>query len=198
MASVTYHKGRADFETPYNPLFVDAIKKINSRYRSYEPGSKVWTVWDPYVQDGVYALKTCFPDAEEIGEYQGRQRTDPFDFSQGFGSHGSEGRDYFWQESPDGTRRRRVYTDTGEYGNWVHNPNKGSENAQDAPGRTQTPTGPYQVLMVSPDAPWAVVRAVYGALAKTYHPDVYKGDDGPDRMKAINQAYAEVKKQRGE
>ncbi len=50
----------------------------------------------------------------------------------------------------------------------------------------------YAVLGVLPDAEEVVVVAAYRALAKRYHPDVWKGDpaDAHRRMSTINKAYS--------
>ena len=47
----------------------------------------------------------------------------------------------------------------------------------------------YTVLQVSPDAEQEVIEAAYKRLARKYHPDVYSGADGPDRMRELNEAY---------
>jgi len=48
----------------------------------------------------------------------------------------------------------------------------------------------YAILGVHPSAEEAVISAAYRALAKLYHPDLYKGGDAADRMAKINEAYA--------
>jgi len=40
----------------------------------------------------------------------------------------------------------------------------------------------YAILGVHPSAEEAVISAAYWALAKLYHPDLYKGGDAADRM----------------
>ncbi|MBV8085813.1 MAG: DnaJ domain-containing protein [Chloroflexi bacterium] len=47
----------------------------------------------------------------------------------------------------------------------------------------------YEVLQISPNAEAAVVEGAYKRLAAKYHPDVYKGADGHQRMVALNSAY---------
>ena len=47
----------------------------------------------------------------------------------------------------------------------------------------------YAILGVHPSAEEAVISAAYRALAKLYHPDLYKGSDAADRMAKINEAY---------
>ena len=47
----------------------------------------------------------------------------------------------------------------------------------------------YAILGVHPSAEEAVISAAYRALAKLYHPDLYKGADAADRMAKINEAY---------
>jgi protein-disulfide isomerase len=47
----------------------------------------------------------------------------------------------------------------------------------------------YTVLQVSPSAEQEVVEAAYKRLARKYHPDVYSGADGPNRMRELNEAY---------
>lgn len=50
---------------------------------------------------------------------------------------------------------------------------------------------PYETLKVSPDAPDAVIRAAYKALASKYHPDKHQSDSAAARMmQQINDAYA--------
>ena len=48
----------------------------------------------------------------------------------------------------------------------------------------------YAILGVHPSAEEAVISAAYRALAKLYHPDLYKGSDAAERMAKINEAYA--------
>ena len=47
----------------------------------------------------------------------------------------------------------------------------------------------YAILGVHPSAEEAVISAAYRALAKLYHPDLYKGSDAAERMAKINEAY---------
>lgn len=54
--------------------------------------------------------------------------------------------------------------------------------------------GPYRVLYLHDDAPNEVIQAVYRALAMLNHPD--KGGDVA-RMAAINNAYRQIKSERG-
>ena len=46
----------------------------------------------------------------------------------------------------------------------------------------------YAILGVHPSAEEAVISAAYRALAKLYHPDLYKGSDAAERMAKINEA----------
>lgn len=49
----------------------------------------------------------------------------------------------------------------------------------------------YDILEISENASEEVIRMAYKALAKKYHPDVYKGDpkEAGDKMKKINEAF---------
>ena len=47
----------------------------------------------------------------------------------------------------------------------------------------------YTVLQVSRNAEQDVIEAAYKRLAGKYHPDVYSGADGADRMRELNEAY---------
>ena len=47
----------------------------------------------------------------------------------------------------------------------------------------------YKILGISEDATDKEIRAAYLKLVKQYHPDVYKGEDAEEKIKAINIAY---------
>lgn len=59
---------------------------------------------------------------------------------------------------------------------------------------------PYKVLGVSPDATDSEIKKAYRALVKQYHPDNYAdnplADLAADKMKEINEAYAEIQQLR--
>lgn len=59
---------------------------------------------------------------------------------------------------------------------------------------------PYKTLGVPREATDAEIKKAYYALAKKYHPDNYQGSDLADlaeeKMKEINEAYAEIERQR--
>ena len=55
-------------------------------------------------------------------------------------------------------------------------------------------TGPYAVLGVPPDSPDWVVQSAYQRAAKKVHPDVPGGSN--EKMKELNKAYEEIKKER--
>lgn len=59
---------------------------------------------------------------------------------------------------------------------------------------------PYKVLGVSPDATDGEIKKAYRALVKQYHPDNYAdnplADLAADKMKEINEAYAEIQQLR--
>ena len=47
----------------------------------------------------------------------------------------------------------------------------------------------YQILMVDPSADADILAVVHRRLAQRYHPDMDPGEDAPQRMLEINQAY---------
>lgn len=47
----------------------------------------------------------------------------------------------------------------------------------------------YEILGISVDATDKEIREAYLKLVKQYHPDVYKGEDAEEKIKAINIAY---------
>ena len=53
----------------------------------------------------------------------------------------------------------------------------------------------YQILGIPSDASIEEITAVYKALAKIYHPDVYKGNKkhASEKIKEINEAYDHLK-----
>ena len=63
-------------------------------------------------------------------------------------------------------------------------------------------TDPYKTLGVDRNASDAEIKKAYYALAKKYHPDNYADSDLSDlaeeKMKAINEAYAEIERIRAE
>jgi len=52
----------------------------------------------------------------------------------------------------------------------------------------------YKMLGVSPSAPWEEIERAYRSKAKIHHPD--KGGD-EDTMRALNDAYSQIKRLRG-
>ncbi len=65
----------------------------------------------------------------------------------------------------------------------------------------EEPTGPledlelcYKMLGLSPSASWADIERAYREKAKLHHPD-HGGDE--DTMRALNDAYAQLKRSRG-
>ena len=67
-------------------------------------------------------------------------------------------------------------------------------------GTDRQPTSPaalelgYNMLGVSPSAPWEEIERAYRTKAKIHHPD--KGGD-EDTMRALNDAYSQIKRLRG-
>lgn len=69
------------------------------------------------------------------------------------------------------------------------------EHVEDEPPRPiQTNDLCYRMLGVSTSAPWDEVERAYRQKAKIHHPD-HGGDD--DTMRALNEAYQQIKRQRG-
>ena len=52
----------------------------------------------------------------------------------------------------------------------------------------------FKLLGLSPSSPWDAIERAYRAKAKIHHPDI-GGDD--DTMRALNDAYARIKRARG-
>jgi len=53
----------------------------------------------------------------------------------------------------------------------------------------------YKLLGISPSSSWEEVERAYRRKAKIHHPD-HGGDE--DTMRALNEAYAQIKKTRGQ
>lgn len=68
-----------------------------------------------------------------------------------------------------------------------NNPGPQKPKAKNPPS-TPSPTL-YDVLQISPHADPETITATYKSLAKRFHPDIYKGKDGDERMKQITEAY---------
>jgi len=52
----------------------------------------------------------------------------------------------------------------------------------------------YRLLGLSSNAPWDEVERAYRQKAKRHHPDLHGGEDA---MRALNEAYALLKRARG-
>ncbi|MFH1829991.1 MAG: J domain-containing protein [Pseudomonadota bacterium] len=56
---------------------------------------------------------------------------------------------------------------------------------------------PYEILGVDANAPYRVIRDVYWALTKKWHPDRNESDKAHEMMKIINAAYASIRQKLG-
>jgi hypothetical protein len=53
--------------TPYDPGFVASLKEgIPYGYRSFDGESKSWTVYEPYIEDGIALALEAFDEMEEL------------------------------------------------------------------------------------------------------------------------------------
>lgn len=148
MPRITHFPGRAEFETPYNALFVqDMNEQIPSRHRHWNPDRKVWTVYgQPYITTAVTFTRVLFPTVEIIGDPQpspsGRQHFTQEDAERAWHERvrrnmGQEQKQEFdptsvptfdrWQEGGYGSTRRPVFVWKGNtiYGPWEANPTSG-------------------------------------------------------------------------
>ena len=55
----------------------------------------------------------------------------------------------------------------------------------------------YEVLGLNKGASDDDIKKAYRKLAKQYHPDVNKAPDAEEKFKEINEAYEQIKKERG-
>lgn len=70
-----------------------------------------------------------------------------------------------------------------------------AEDSRWWPGKNEAKLCPYRMLHLQPDAPLAVVTAVWRALCHLHHPD--KGGS-LEQMQRINAAYDLIKRERGQ
>lgn len=178
MARIVYKPHRVELETPYVQLFVDEMRNLPSRSRSWVPERRVWVVYEPYVEQAVKITLNLFPNAETVGT--------PTSGSSESGSGGNWGK---WQDTGYQYRER---SSNGHRSNWKED-RTGSGRASEAP-RTG---GDHATLFVTLDAPETVVRASYKALAIMYHPDRSDDPGATRKMQDVNAAYGRIKKLKG-
>lgn len=171
MARIVYKHQRVELETPYVQLFVDEMRSIPSRFRSWVPERRVWIVYSPYVDRAVTFTLNLFPSAEVVGTPTSETG------NKGSGSH--------WEDNS-----RSGYWDGQHYGGQSH---KGSYNASGG----ATTGGDHQTLYLTHDAPESVVKAAYKALAILYHPDRSTDPAATRKMQDVNAAYDRIKKVKG-
>jgi hypothetical protein len=214
---LSYTYGRVRVETPYNAAFVDELKStIPSRYRQYDPHSKAWDVFRPYVTTVRDLTRRYWQFIEESGAeayederdrdrqdreraereqqehwnwHQQRTKDSPFGGSSNRTGGQPADREYREQSGRMQYRERRADGSFGPWQGW-----KG--NAQHA---NPSSTGDFATLFVTNAAPKEVVKAAYHALSKLTHPDLLgpnatqaQKDAAAERMKPINEAYRRV------
>lgn len=211
MAKVTRVGSKVTIEAPYIRLLIDDLKKIPPRYRSWDPDRKIWTVWDPYTTAAIDIVKSYIPNAElpTVEEEAFFVRWDTLGYKRrAYYSDGTFGE---WERDPDEAakeeqqykkekqqererqdrerRERERQQERDRYRNQ-------SSNTGNPFIRTQ-PSSDFDVLFVRADAPEAVCRASYKALALSYHPDKSTDPNATRKMQDLNAAWDRVKKTKG-
>lgn len=173
MARIVYKPHRVELETPYVQLFVDEMRNLPSRSRSWVPERRVWVVYEPYVDRAVKITLTLFPNAEIIGTPTSNEQE---------GQAGGKWSD--WKDSNNGYQYRQQYKDQSR---------EQSYNASGSP----TTGGDHATLYLTHDAPESIVKAAYKALAIMYHPDRSNDPGATRKMQDVNAAYDRIKKMKG-
>lgn len=162
MATIRYSKASVELTTPYNMIFVEGMRDIPSRSKSWDPDRRVWTIWVPYVTAAVELTLTLFPKSTVIGEAPDES------FSW----------DDFRNRTEDDYQKQQEYARGSSGGP--------TTNAGSSPDRS--------VLFVTDDAPEAVCKAAYKALARLLHPD----NGGTTRqMQDLNGAWDRIQTREG-
>ena len=150
----------------YNAGFVNLLKDtVPAHERSWDGAQKVWYVGQNYATNAILTAKEFWPNLD-TSNYDRRSK----------GQY-----DHARTSTSSSTSAGHQWQRNGPYGRTHFN----------APCTAPAPPNDYATLYLVTGAPPEVVREVYKALARLYHPD--KGGD-PARMQTINAAMDRLKK----
>lgn len=222
MPKIRYRGSTVEIETPYNDLWLNEIRnRIPADFRKWDPDRRLWTIWNPYVHIAVEITLTYFPNTTTVGEDQFNARHTAEQERLRQERRERERADQERRRAEDLRREQKRYSDearrereendrrekerqkrnddfwedfrrTGGFGGFGQNT---SGNASGSSQTNGTSSGDFRVLFVCDDAPEAVCRAAFKALALVYHPDRAGGDTR--KMQALNGAWDNIRKRKG-
>jgi hypothetical protein len=188
----TADKTGAFIKSPYDPGFVDALKRtVPWTSRGWEPISKRWWVAKAFVEDVAelameYYDEVTYEDSDEVWHDEPRTTSDTrgSSYQANYKRMYEEARAQVEDlkvrlaQAEAAARRARSYNPPNTWGSG------GRGNGDPA----------YDELYVLENAPMEVVKGAYRALAMMNHPD-HGGDTA--KMQKINAAFDRIQKLRG-
>jgi hypothetical protein len=190
MPKLTYETHKVTIASPYLKEYVEALKGIPNSCRDYKPHDRTWTIFHPYVKEARRLVFLYFPPSEIVEiDYH------IFTEAQDEAARKQRERD---QARANGGRRQS----SGNPFEDLFNNTRSSSSTNANPDTADPTKDPYTVLYLLPSAPQQVVKQVYKALGRLYHPDFAKETgkneaESVEAMKRVNLAYESIVKMKG-